>query len=61
MLYDLFSLIVLTLVLALLNSIVLDPAAVVGVLHAWLDLAIGKGTCKAGEKLFGILVAGWLA
>jgi hypothetical protein len=52
---------VLTLVLALLNGIVLDPAAVVGVLHAWLNLTVGEGTCEAGEKLFGLLVAGWLA
>lgn len=52
---------VLTLVLALLNSIVLDPAAIVGVLHAWLNLTVGEGTCEAGEKLFGLLVASWLA
>jgi hypothetical protein len=44
----------------LLDSIVLDPAAVIGVLHAWLDLTIGEGTCEAGEKLLGLLVAGWL-
>lgn len=51
----------LTLVLALLNSIILDLAAIVGVLHAWLDLAVGEGTCEAGEKLFGLLMACGLA
>jgi hypothetical protein len=51
----------LTLVLALLNSIVLNSAAIISVLHAWLNLAVGKGTCEAGEKLLGLLVACRLA
>jgi hypothetical protein len=51
----------LTLVLALLDSIVLDLAAVIGILHAWLELAVGEGTCETGEKLLGLLVGSWLA
>lgn len=56
-----FRLSTLTLVLALLDSIILDPASVIGVLHAWFDLTVGKGTCETGEKLLGLLVGSWLA
>jgi hypothetical protein len=49
------------LVVALLDSIVLDLAAVVCVLHTWLDLAVSEGTCEAGEQLLGFLVALGLA
>ena len=51
----------LTLVLALLDRIALDLAAVVRVLHAGLELAVGKGTGEAGEELFGFFVGLWLA
>jgi len=50
-----------TLVLALLDSILLDSATVVGVLHAWLDFSVSKGTCEASEHLLGFLVALGLA
>lgn len=57
----LFRLSPLTLVLALLDRIVLDLAAVVGILHAWLELTVGEGTCEAGDQLRGLGVGAWLA
>lgn len=51
----------LTLVLALLDSIVLYLATVVGVLHAGLDLTVGEGTCETGEQLLGFLMTLGLA
>ena len=57
----LLELLGLTLVLTLLDSIALDLATVVGVLHAGLDLAVSEGTCETGEQFFGFLVTCGLA
>ena len=55
------ELIRLTLVLALLDSIILDPTTVVGVLHAWLNLAVSEGTCETSKQFLGFLVGLGLA
>lgn len=52
---------ILTVVLDLLDSVILDPTAVVGVLHARLDLAVGEGTGEASKELLGLGVGSRLA